>query len=192
MERDDLEAPFYDLGVLQKGIKIGSYPVEGWYRLRYPTHFTEILEIYTHLIWMQDISRDDENGIPTTFMLRIELDKIRKPEHLLPQSLLENARDLCPTWKFPAEDIYLFHGILIVLCKRLETEEDRAEAIKKAEGFLLDHNSKAIGDRSQHITRAILISLRHIVVAEFSTGKDEGTSISCSKPIPLLTDKSAI
>ncbi|KAK2780009.1 hypothetical protein FQN53_001124 [Emmonsiellopsis sp. PD_33] len=240
--------------------------------------------------------RDDENGIPTTFMLRIELDKIQKPEHLLPQSLLENARDvslrgccdvavppmesmepvaqttastqykplnikinrpsklneiqyhvfidfthqwcfyiddnslwpgpssplfkvlaiaylriaawdlevcdirlfdipmvfqLRPTWKFLAEDIYLFHGILIVLCKRLETE-DKAEAIKKAEGFLLDHNSKAIGDRSQHITRAILISLRHIVVPEFSPGKHEGTSISCSKPIPLLTDKSAI
>ncbi|KAK2810723.1 hypothetical protein FQN50_002766 [Emmonsiellopsis sp. PD_5] len=301
MERHDPEAPFYSLGVLQRNIRTRSHIVDGWDRLHCPIPLhADLRDVYTldldagHLTvsrW-----RDDENGIPTTFMLRIELDKIQKAEHLLPQSLLENARDvslrgccdvavppesmesvgqttastqyeplnikisrpsklneiqyqvfidfthqwcfyiddhslwpgpssplfkmlaiaylriaawdlevsdihsfeipmgfqLSPGWKFPEEEIYWFHGFLIVLCKRLETEEDRAEAIKKAEGFLLDQNSKDTGDRSQHITRAILISLRQIVVAEFFPGKDEGTSISCSNPIPLLTEKSAI
>lgn len=65
-----------------------------------------------------------------------------------------------PSWQFPEEDLYWFHGFLIMLQPDLESRQMLHTAITEAKAFI------GSSSRIPHPVRSILISPRHVVFVE--------------------------
>lgn len=85
-----------------------------------------------------------------------------------------------PSWQFPEEDLYWFHGFLIILGPDLESHQMLRTAIARAKAFI------GGSARTTHTVRSILISPRHIAFVEFLQD-----AVACSEVLPLMTDRSA-
>lgn len=85
-----------------------------------------------------------------------------------------------PSWQFPEEELYWFHGFLIVLHPDLESHQMLCAAIARAKAFVGGHS------RIPHKVRSIVISPCHVVFVELSED-----TVACSEVLPLLTDSSA-
>ncbi|KZF24729.1 hypothetical protein L228DRAFT_245721 [Xylona heveae TC161] len=84
-----------------------------------------------------------------------------------------------PSWNAPSDQIYWFHGFLIVQCADLITPSSRLAGVKLAQDQV--QNQCAKGRR----VHAILISLESVAFAEI----DE-KSTRCSSAVPLVTNTS--
>lgn len=85
-----------------------------------------------------------------------------------------------PSWQFPEEELYWFHGFLIILGPDLESHQMLRTAIARAKAFIGGFA------RTTHKVRSILISPRHIVFVELLQD-----AVACSEVLPLMTDRSA-
>ncbi|KGO41812.1 Zinc finger, FYVE/PHD-type [Penicillium expansum] len=85
-----------------------------------------------------------------------------------------------PGWKFPEEELYWFHGFLIMLQPNLESQSMLRTAITRAKAFI---SSSA---RTTRKVRSILISPGHIAFVELFQH-----TVACSQVLPLLADRSA-
>lgn len=85
-----------------------------------------------------------------------------------------------PSWQFPEEELYWFHGFLIVLRPDLEPHQMLCAAIARAKAFVGSHS------RIPHKVRSILVSPCHVVFVVLSEH-----IVACSEVLPLLTDSSA-
>jgi hypothetical protein len=101
-------------------------------------------------------------------------------EVLYDTDTLENPLNFAsvPSWRTPPEDVFWFHGFLIVVHSAADTID---EAILKAKAFIEKDPS------TMKAVRMILIFLRHIALAEISP-----RSIKCSALIPLILNTSAM
>ncbi|KAE8351230.1 hypothetical protein BDV28DRAFT_162499 [Aspergillus coremiiformis] len=86
-----------------------------------------------------------------------------------------------PRWKAPAEDIFWFHGYLVVFCSPIETETTICRTVLRAKDYLSESNQLGA------VIHTILISIQHVVLVEISNHR-----VSCSPPVPLVTNTSAI
>ncbi|KAJ5528812.1 Zinc finger FYVE/PHD-type [Penicillium freii] len=85
-----------------------------------------------------------------------------------------------PSWQFPEEELYWFHGFLVILGPDLESDQVLRTAIARAQA------STAGSARTTHKVRCILISPRHIAFVELLQD-----AVACSEVLPLITDRSA-
>ncbi|KAL4782162.1 hypothetical protein BJX76DRAFT_359242 [Aspergillus varians] len=84
-----------------------------------------------------------------------------------------------PRWSYPKEDVFWFHGFLVVLNPNLDSESTKSEAVSKSQYFL--------GKTRLHDpVRLILISPKHVAFVELDNGDILATSC-----LPLLTNASA-
>lgn len=104
-----------------------------------------------------------------------DLEVSKNPDVPLPVS-----HSSIPRWHFSTEEIYWFHGFLVILHPHLNTTQRLQTALARVKEFI--HRS---GYTNQN-TKSILISPRQIAFAELS---DHTTS--CSEVLPLLADSSA-
>ncbi|KAB8212826.1 hypothetical protein BDV33DRAFT_197221 [Aspergillus novoparasiticus] len=83
-------------------------------------------------------------------------------------------RSSTPDWDYMKDDIFWFHGFLVVQCWRLDRTGPVEKAIQKAQDFPSPHYHGP--------ARVILTSLRHVAFVEISQGCS-----SCSAVLPLIT-----
>lgn len=85
-----------------------------------------------------------------------------------------------PSWHFPTEEIYWFHGFLIILHPHLDTTQGLRAALSRAKAFI------DLYDYTTYKIYSIFLSPHQIAFAEIS----QRTTIA-SEPFPLLADYSA-
>ncbi|PYH89637.1 hypothetical protein BO71DRAFT_434626 [Aspergillus ellipticus CBS 707.79] len=68
-----------------------------------------------------------------------------------------------PSWGYPGDDIYWFHGFLIIFQSDIEMSSTKSRAFSRAKVFLRDER---LGNR---VYRFILMSLRHVAFAELDS-----------------------
>ena len=85
-----------------------------------------------------------------------------------------------PSWHFPEDTCYWFHGFLIMLQPDLESPQSLCTAVTRAKAFI------NVSSRTPHQVRSILISPRHVAFVKVSQH-----AAACSEVFPLLADSSA-
>ena len=83
-----------------------------------------------------------------------------------------------PGWKAPTDDIFWFHGYLVVYCS---SDEMRTSVATRTRHFVSRSNCQAVP------VHGIAISIRHVALFEMRNGQ-----IVCSPPIPLVTNESSM
>ncbi|PYI04676.1 hypothetical protein BO78DRAFT_319850 [Aspergillus sclerotiicarbonarius CBS 121057] len=85
-----------------------------------------------------------------------------------------------PSWSYPRDNIYWFHGFLVILHGNIESQAMISSAVMKAQPYIENPASQG------RDVRMIIISPNHVAFAELSNN-----TLSCTRNLVLLSDLSA-